>query len=135
VGGFLCLLLNNGRVLTPISRHYIPPDSKREIHGYKVPSTYTTDFLQVLLQVVNFKKLVIKSCNSITSFSLDANGNKCVGMRLLKLVPSILLKTFLSEVVFTIDKLHANNMQMQGAFDKSLELLRPHSPILLKFFL
>jgi len=76
VGGFLCLLLNRGRVLTPISRHYIPPDSKREIHGYKVPSTYTTDFLQVLLQVVNFKKLVIKSCNSITIFSLDAKGKQ-----------------------------------------------------------
>jgi hypothetical protein len=44
-------------------------------------------------------------------------------------VPSILLKTFLSGVVFTIDKLQANNMQMQGGFDKILELI--HAPILL----
>jgi hypothetical protein len=34
-------------VLTPISRHNISlPIPKREIQGYKVPSTYTTNFLR-----------------------------------------------------------------------------------------
>jgi len=56
VGGLLCLLLNRGRVLTPISRHNFPPIlrgvgiisvpiSRSEIDGYRVPSTYTTNFL------------------------------------------------------------------------------------------
>jgi hypothetical protein len=48
MGGFLCLLLNSGRVLINII--FLPPwrigiislpISRREIHGYKVPSTYT----------------------------------------------------------------------------------------------
>ncbi len=60
MGGFLGRLLSNESVLTPTSRHNFPPIleeygyypshflSLREIDGYKVPCTCTTNFLLVL---------------------------------------------------------------------------------------
>jgi hypothetical protein len=65
MGRFLCLLLNSGRVLTPISKHTFPPilEEKAKYPSqflswkfmdiYKVPSTYTTNFLQVLYKKVS----------------------------------------------------------------------------------
>jgi hypothetical protein len=34
------------------SRHNIPPISRRENDGYKVPSKYTTNFLQVFYEFI-----------------------------------------------------------------------------------
>jgi hypothetical protein len=57
MGGFLHLF-NNGKVFTFINRHHflpplkskhnIPPIFKTEIQGYTVPSTYCSNFCQVL---------------------------------------------------------------------------------------
>jgi hypothetical protein len=62
--GFLSLVLNSGRGLTPISRHNLPPIPplssrrnippnflKKEIHGYNVPSTYTYNFFPSALRI------------------------------------------------------------------------------------
>jgi hypothetical protein len=44
MGGFLCLVHHNsGRVLETISRHKLGGGGK--FMGFKVPSTYTTNFL------------------------------------------------------------------------------------------
>jgi hypothetical protein len=89
MGGILCLLLNSERVLTPTSigiislpslrsRHNIPTISRREIDGYKVPSTYTTNFLQVLSGniITSHFTRILRSCmwNKINPLQLKKIG-------------------------------------------------------------
>jgi hypothetical protein len=48
VGGKLCLLIGVRTLPLLKCRHNIPPFFRRESDGYKAPSKYTSDFLQVL---------------------------------------------------------------------------------------
>jgi len=67
VRGFLHLQVGIISFPSLTSRHNIPPNSRREIDGYKVPSTYTTIFFQVL-----YMKLVFCFCLSRSAYVLGS---------------------------------------------------------------